>query len=109
MALGCDVPHNLPARTQDHQGPRAMGSLWLDPSPEEALAAHPLGSDPPFLLQQSWEVIQGQLCDLESCVSGSSALSLVQEYEINLQFYTPGLQVPYKFQCFSGASSLFGF
>lgn len=85
-----------------------MGLLWLDPSPAEALAAWPLGSNPLFLLRQSWEDIQGQLYALE-IFSGSSALSPVQKYKINLQFYTPELQVPYKVLCFSGASSLFGF
>ena len=75
----------------------------------EALADWPLGSNPPFLFQPSWEGIQGQLCALESHFSGSSALSPVQEYKINLQFYTLELQVPYKFQCFSGAGTLFVF
>lgn len=84
-----------------------MGLLWLDPSPAEVLAAWPLGSDPLFLLRQSWEDIQGQLYALE--FFGSSAHSPVQKYKINLQFYTLELQVPYKVQCFSGASSLFGF
>lgn len=56
-----------------------MGFLWLDTLPGEALAAWPLGSDPPFLLRQSWEDIQAQLCALESSFSGSSALSPLQE------------------------------
>lgn len=107
---GChNFPPDLHARLQDGQGPWAMGFLWLDPLPGEALAAWPLGKNPPFLLRQSWEDIQGQLCALESYSCGSSSLSPVRECKINLQFYTLELQVPYKFQCFSGASSLFGF
>lgn len=72
-------------------------------------AAWPWGSGPSFLLRQSWEDVQGQLCDLESCFSGSLALSLMQEHRINLQFHTLELQGPYRVQCFSGASSLLGF
>lgn len=86
-----------------------MEFLWLDTLPREALAAWPFGSDPPFLLPQSWEDIQGQLCALESYFSSSSALSSVQEDTINLQFYTLELQVPKKIQGFSGAVSLFDF
>lgn len=106
---GSRILPDLQNRPQDCQGPWATGFLWLDPLPGELLAARPLGIDTPFLLQQSWEDIQGQLYALESYFSGFSALSPGQKYKINLQFYTLKLQVPYKVQCFSGASSLFGF
>lgn len=67
-----------------------MEFLWLNTLPGEALAAWPLGSDPPFLLRQSWEDIQGQLCALESYFSSSSALSSVQERAAQLtSSFTP--------------------
>lgn len=93
----------------EQQGRRAVGFLWLGSSSGEVLAVRPLGSGPPFLVRQSWEDIQGQLCALESGFSDSSALSLVQEDKINLQFHTLELQVPNKVQRLSGARSLFGF
>lgn len=77
--VSSSFPSYLQAMLQDCQGPWAMGFLWLDPLPVEALTAWPLGSNPPFLLRPSWEDVQGQLCALESYFSGSSALSLVQE------------------------------
>lgn len=86
VAPGCSssILPNLHAGPQDCQRPWTMEFFWLATLPGEALAAWPLGSNLPFLLQQSWEDIQGQLCALESYFSGSSALSPVQEYMINL-------------------------